>query len=104
MFQRGHAIDYGQEYHGKMSTVDQRKCQIQNINKLLFDITFVQEMIRSTKMGEQITNKAKTKIKNIYYRKNSRKSHQFLNDQMRKGRMPTNLNPGLGGIEAFECD
>ena len=36
MFQRGHAIDYGQEYHGKMSTVDQRKYQIQNIKQVAF--------------------------------------------------------------------
>ena len=36
MFQRGHAIDYGQEYNGKMSTVDQRKCQIQNIKQVAF--------------------------------------------------------------------
>ena len=84
MFQRGHAIDYGQEYHGKMSTVDQRKYQTQNSKQVAF---WYYLCSRSTKMGEQITNKAKTKIEKIYYRKNSRKSHQFLNDQMRK-------NPG----------
>ena len=36
MFQRGHAIDYGQEYHRKMSTVDERKYQIQNIKQVAF--------------------------------------------------------------------
>ena len=28
VWQRGHKIKYGREYHRKMSTADERKCQI----------------------------------------------------------------------------
>ena len=54
VWQRGHKIKYGREYHRKMSTADQSK-KMSNLEyqatSFFFYFTFVQEMIRSTKMG-----------------------------------------------------